>query len=101
MAVFRMRGLSEAKGNFRREWLLVGGGIAAVMALLLPRWWWAFYILAAGVGVERVMEGAHYPSDVAAAMVLGVLAAIAAWRVLEPRPREPVGFDVIAVSGNS
>jgi membrane-associated phospholipid phosphatase len=71
------------------------------MGLILPRWWWVFYLLAAGVGVERVVEGAHYPSDVAAAMALGVLAAIAAWRIVEPRASEPAGFKVLAVSENS
>ena len=47
---------------------------AAVMGLILPRWWWLFYLLAAGVGVERVVEGAHYPSD-----VIGGYLAAALW----------------------
>ncbi len=48
---------------------------AAGMAYLLPRGRWAFYAVAAAVGVERVMELAHYPSDVVAGAGLGLLAS--------------------------
>jgi membrane-associated phospholipid phosphatase len=74
---------------------------AAVVGLIWPRWWWAFYLLAAGVGVERVMEGAHYPSDVAAAMVVGVLSGVAAWRLLHPPAREAEGDKLLVVPENS
>jgi len=74
---------------------------AAGMTLIYPRLGWLFYLLATATGVERILEGAHYPSDVAAALVLGVLSAIAAWRVVQvPSPREPAGFEVVAVPGN-
>jgi len=51
---------------------------AAALAILMPRWRWAFYGIAALTAAERVLEGAHYPSDVVAAAALGVGAAHAA-----------------------
>lgn len=46
---------------------------AAALAILLPRWRWAFYFVAGLVAVERVLENAHYVSDVVGAAGLGVL----------------------------
>jgi len=47
---------------------------AAALTTMIPSWGWAFYAVAVGVGVERVLEGAHYVSDVVAAAGLGILA---------------------------
>lgn len=47
---------------------------AATLAHLLPRYKWAFYAVAAIVGIERVLEQAHYLSDVVAAAAFGVIA---------------------------
>ena len=47
---------------------------ASCLAALFPRGAVAFYAVAAVVGVERVLEGAHYPSDVVAGAAFGVLA---------------------------
>ncbi|MDB5173547.1 MAG: phosphoesterase PA-phosphatase related protein [Phycisphaerales bacterium] len=46
---------------------------AASLAVLLPRWRWAFFAFAAAVGVERVLENAHYVSDVVAGAGIGAL----------------------------
>jgi membrane-associated phospholipid phosphatase len=46
---------------------------AAALAVLYPRWRWAFYAVAAVTGVERVVERAHYLSDVVAAAGVGIL----------------------------
>lgn len=48
---------------------------AAALAMIFPRGRIAFFALAALVGLERVMEGAHYPSDVVGGAIVGVLAA--------------------------
>ena len=45
---------------------------AAAMAILLPKWRWAFYVVAGMVAVERVLENAHYVSDVIGGAGLGV-----------------------------
>lgn len=45
--------------------------IAYLLTAHKARWWWAF-VLAALVGVGRVMVGVHYPSDVLAGVVVGV-----------------------------
>jgi membrane-associated phospholipid phosphatase len=60
---------------------------AAALSLLLPRWRWAFYIGAALVAAERVLENAHYVSDTVAAAALGVAAAHLLWHVFR-RQRE-------------
>jgi membrane-associated phospholipid phosphatase len=45
---------------------------AAALSILIPRWRWAFYVLAACVAAERVLENAHWLSDAVAAAALGV-----------------------------
>ena len=47
---------------------------AACLAHLLPRGRWLFFGIAAALAAQRVLELAHYPSDVVAAAGLGVLA---------------------------
>jgi membrane-associated phospholipid phosphatase len=55
---------------------------AAAVGLVLPKWRYWLYALAVLVAVERVLENAHYVSDVVGAAVLGVLAAHLAWHFL-------------------
>lgn len=52
--------------------------IAGGLAILIPKWRWAFYVIAAGCAVQRVLEYAHHPSDVVFSAGLGVLSAHAA-----------------------
>ena len=44
---------------------------ASCLAMLLPRWRVLFWLLAAITGAERVLENAHYVSDVIAGATLG------------------------------
>jgi membrane-associated phospholipid phosphatase len=55
----------------------VAGGLAA----LFPRWSWAFFAVCVIVGVQRVLEGAHYPSDVVAGAAFGLLSSHIALRL--------------------
>jgi membrane-associated phospholipid phosphatase len=48
---------------------------AASLAILIPRWRWAFFLAASLVAIERVLENAHYVSDVVAGAGLGVISA--------------------------
>ena len=48
---------------------------AMCMAVALPRWSAAFFVWAVLVAVERVLENAHYVSDVVAGAGLGVICA--------------------------
>jgi membrane-associated phospholipid phosphatase len=53
---------------------------ASCLAALFPRTAVLGYAAALAVGVERVLEGAHYPSDVVAGAAFGVLATrLAMW----------------------
>jgi membrane-associated phospholipid phosphatase len=45
---------------------------AEALAILYPRARWTFYLIAAVVGAERVLEDAHYLSDVVGAAILGI-----------------------------
>lgn len=50
---------------------------AIVTALLWPRLTWPALVLAAAVGLSRIMVGMHYPSDVLGGMLVGTITAIA------------------------
>jgi undecaprenyl-diphosphatase len=58
--------------------------LAAVLASRFPRQAWIFYLIASLVGVGRVVGGSHYPSDVLAGAILGLVVgwvlADTAWR---------------------
>ena len=56
---------------------------AEVLAAFFPRGRYAFYFVATLVGVERVLEGAHYPADVAGGAIFGILSAFAAMRMIQ------------------
>ena len=45
---------------------------AEALAMLYPRARWGFYLVAIVVGAERVLENAHYLSDVVGAAALGI-----------------------------
>jgi membrane-associated phospholipid phosphatase len=46
---------------------------ALVLAYFLPRWTWAFFSFAIIVAFSRVYVGVHYPSDVLAGSIIGLL----------------------------
>ncbi|MDB5356275.1 MAG: superfamily protein [Phycisphaerales bacterium] len=67
-------------GLFREQALCFPSGhaslafaTAASLAVLIPRWRWTFFTLALVVGAERVLENAHYVSDVVAGAGMGTL----------------------------
>ncbi len=92
--------------GFFGSWSFPSGDAAGAFALAAglapfagPCWQVALCVLAASVGVNRVLVQGHYPSDVAAGAALGILCALivlAAWnrwlsRALTP-PSTPVEF---------
>jgi len=48
---------------------------AAIVSIAKPQWRWAGYLWALSVGVARVLQNAHYPSDVAIGAMVGLAAA--------------------------
>jgi len=71
---------------------------AACLAAALPRWWAAFFFAAAVVAAERVLENAHYVSDVVAGAGLGVacaqLAVALCVRFLDLGQADARGFEI-------
>ena len=54
---------------------------ATVLAMLAPRWRVPFFVLAALIAFSRLYNGVHYPTDVLAGSLLGVLVGLAVVRV--------------------
>ena len=70
---------------------------AATLSAMFPRGRVWFYFAALMVGVERVLENAHYPSDVAGGLIFGALASMAAAKCVHrlfPPSVESQGFPV-------
>ncbi len=53
------------------------GALCGALAMLTPHLRPVFLLLALIIGISRVIVGAHYPSDVAAGLLLGVWTAMA------------------------
>ncbi len=51
--------------------------LATVIGFLSPRWFYPALALAAAIGLSRITEGVHYPSDVVAGAIVGLLGAYA------------------------
>lgn len=51
--------------------------LAATVGFVSPRWLYPAALLAAAIGLSRITEGVHYPSDVVAGAMLGFLGAFA------------------------
>jgi membrane-associated phospholipid phosphatase len=64
-------------------------GLAAALIWLYPQGRWLFTLLAVLVGCQRIVSGAHFPSDVCAGAAAGCLAATLLLYV----GRLPVWFD--------
>lgn len=62
-------------------------GLAIVLSLLYPQGRRLFAVFATAVAIQRVLGGAHYPSDVLAGAAVGWLFAVAAWRLTPPLPK--------------
>lgn len=48
---------------------------ALVLSYFLPRWTWAFFAYAGLVAFSRIYVGVHYPSDVVAGAIVGLICA--------------------------
>lgn len=64
-------------GSFPSGHAATAFACATTLTFFLPRWAPAFFVLAAAIAWSRVYNGVHYPLDVLAGALLGVLVAIA------------------------
>ena len=89
--LFDEKNLSFPSGHACTAWALAAG-----LAVVRPRGAWAVMVLALATGVERVLENAHYCSDVVAAIGFSTLLAWACGRsMLGAPPAGGPGFDVV------
>ena len=91
------------KGLFRQPGLCFPSGHASLslatalsLSILLPRWRWVWLAIAFAVAVERILENAHYLSDVVAGLGVGMLSAaddasIARSLLAQRKDRKPFG----------
>lgn len=73
---------AEASFSFPSGDASLAFAIAMSLSIVLPRQrllWWGLAVI---VGLERIAENAHYPSDVVAGAALGVAVAILAEKVI-------------------
>ena len=69
----------DTKGNSFPSRHVFSASIIAMTFLLASPWMWlgCVYLVVAGcLGVVRVLSGVHYPSDVVAGMLVGILAGV-------------------------
>jgi len=52
------------------------GALFGAFAMLMPQFRPLFFVFATTIGMSRVIVGAHYPSDVAAGLLLGLWTAV-------------------------
>ncbi len=85
--------ISQKNLAFPSGHTMVAFATAAALAILWPRWRALFYLLAALVAAQRVMENAHWLSDVVGAAGLAVCGVHLMWmistRSLQPRNEKP------------
>ena len=76
--------------------------LAAAVAVVWRPGMWPLLACAAAVGVERVLEDAHYVSDVVGAAGFAGAGTALAWAALGGwiRPRSGVGFPVLLADGS-
>jgi membrane-associated phospholipid phosphatase len=56
--------------------------MAMSLSITIPRHRWIWWTLAIIVGIERIAENAHYPSDVVAGAALGIIVAVIAEKLV-------------------
>ncbi len=71
---------------------MVAFATAAGLAILWPRWRWFFYAAATLVAAERVLENAHWLSDVVGAAGLAICGVHLLWRIMLPWVTAPPGI---------
>jgi membrane-associated phospholipid phosphatase len=74
--------LARHKVSFPSGEAAGGFGLACVLTRLWPRWKPAFYAAGVLAGLARLVNGAHYLSDVVAGALVGVLVSDAVFRMV-------------------
>ncbi len=77
-SIYTFQPLADGLGfrSFPSQHAAVAGAMAAAFSVLIPAYRPTFFLLCGMVMVSRVLTGAHYPSDVVAGMLVGVIMAL-------------------------
>ena len=78
-------GPSERTHSFPSGHTATSFAAATMLSLLLPRYRIPFFVLAVLIGLSRLYNGVHYPTDVLAGATLGVLVALGIRRLMHLR----------------
>jgi undecaprenyl-diphosphatase len=92
-----LRGLWHAPNlSFPSGHTCLAFATATTLSILWPRGAWLFFLGAVLVGAERVLENAHYPSDVFAGAFLGIIAAWITQELLRMMDHSPADATSVA-----
>jgi undecaprenyl-diphosphatase len=83
-----LHGMGGPNESFPSGDVCLAAATASSLIILFPRGRWGLVSIIILVAVERVAEGAHYPSDCVGGAALGCSLAFLAWRLLG-RPGVP------------
>lgn len=75
-------GLFGSNLSFPSGDVCLAAATASSLAILFPRWRWVLAAIVCLVAMERIAEGAHFPSDTVAGAALGWAGTCVAWRLL-------------------
>jgi membrane-associated phospholipid phosphatase len=74
---------AEASYSFPSGDASLAFAMAMSLSITVPRFRWLWWTLAIIVGLERIAENAHYPSDVVAGAALGIAVALLARALID------------------
>ena len=55
--------------------------LATIVSLFIPKYWYLFFILAVFTAIERMYAGCHFPSDVFAGAITGMVIAYILFKI--------------------
>jgi undecaprenyl-diphosphatase len=64
------------RGSFPSGHTQIAFGVATYLASRFKKYWWLFYSGAVCMGISRIYVGSHFPMDVLAGAIVGMLVSL-------------------------